>query len=225
VLLDSLSAYVPRIAQPETAAEALEQLTMIAIEFDCAVLFLHHFLKALARSVDAAIGGASAVQRIARSIHVFGAEPVDPLALLVRKVLGDTADEDAAVRILVSDVNARSMRAVNYAQTLGIADTRAVHFAFSREDGRAISADWAAHGPRVPLDLDDAPYRDFGPPLLSYLRGLTADEDTAVLVIMPELVVRGWRRILHNERALYVKRLLLFEPGIILASVPYQLLR
>jgi amino acid transporter len=129
------------------------------------------------------------------------------------------------VRVLVSGVNATSMRAVNYAQTLGIADTRAVHFAFSGEDARAMSADWAAHGPRVPLDLDDAPYRDFGPPLLDYLRELTADEDTAVLVLMPELVVRGWRRLLHNQRALYVKRLLLFEPGVILASVPYQLLR
>jgi hypothetical protein len=129
------------------------------------------------------------------------------------------------VRVLVSGVDATSMRAVNYAQTLAISDTRAVHFAFSREDARAISADWAAHGPRVPLDLDDAPYRDFGPPLLDYLRELTADEDTAVLVLMPELVVRGWRRLLHNQRALYVKRLLLFEPGVILASVPYQLLR
>jgi amino acid transporter len=129
------------------------------------------------------------------------------------------------VRVLVPGVNAASMRAVNYAQTLGIADTRAVHFAFSSEDARAIGADWAVHGPRVPLDLADAPYRDFGPPLLDYLRGLTADEDTAVLVVMPELVVRGWRRLLHNQRALYVKRLLLFEPGVILASVPYQLLR
>jgi hypothetical protein len=127
--------------------------------------------------------------------------------------------------VLVSGVNATSMRAVNYAQTLGIADTRAVHFAFSREDGQAISAAWAVHGPRLPLDLDDAPYRDFGPPLLGYLRGFTADEHTAVLVLMPELVVRGWRRLLHNQRALYVKRLLLFEPGVILASVPYQLLR
>ena len=62
-------------------------------------------------------------------------------------------------------------------------------------------------------------------PLLGYLRELTADEDTAVLVLMPELVVRGWRRLLHNQRALYVKRLLLFEPHVILASVPYQLLR
>jgi amino acid transporter len=129
------------------------------------------------------------------------------------------------VRVLVPGVNAASMRAVNYAQTLGIADTRAVHFSFNGDDARAIRADWAANGPRLALDVDDAPYRDVGPPLLRYLRGLTADDETAVLVILPELVLSGWRRLLHNQRSLYVKRLLLFEPGIILASVPYQLLR
>ena len=42
---------------------------------------------------------------------------------------------------------------------------------------------------------------------------------------MPELVVSGPRRLLHNQRALYLKRLLLFEPRVILVSVPYQLLR
>ncbi len=45
------------------------------------------------------------------------------------------------------------------------------------------------------------------------------------MLLMPELVTRGWRRALHNQRALYIKRLLLFEPNVILASVPYQLLR
>jgi hypothetical protein len=129
------------------------------------------------------------------------------------------------VRVLVSGVNAASMRAVNYASTLETRDTRAVHFAFSREDAERISGSWTRHGPRIPLDVDEAPYRDFGPPLLNYLRELTADDETTVLVVMPELVVRGWRRLLHNQRALYVKRLLLFEPGVVLASVPYQLLR
>ena len=46
-----------------------------------------------------------------------------------------------------------------------------------------------------------------------------------VLVVLPELILRGWRRLLHNQRALYVKRLLLVEPNVILASVPYQLIR
>jgi hypothetical protein len=133
--------------------------------------------------------------------------------------------ERLAVRVLVSGVNAASMRAVNYARTLGIADARAVHFAFSSDDTRVLRSEWSRHGPPLPLDAEDAPYRDLGPPLLQYLRGLTEEEGTAVLLVMPELVVRGWRRLLHNQRALYVKRLLLFEPGVILASVPYQLLR
>ena len=40
---------------------------------------------------------------------------------------------------------------------------------------------------------------------------------------MPELVVRGWARLLHNQRALYIKRLLLFEERVFLSSVPYHL--
>ena len=101
----------------------------------------------------------------------------------------------------------------------------AVHFAFGREDAHEIEEEWRRHGPRIPLVVDDATYRDVGSPLLEYLRDLTAEEGTEVLVLMPELFVRGWRRLLHNQKALYVKRLLLFEPDVILASVPYQLLR
>jgi hypothetical protein len=67
--------------------------------------------------------------------------------------------------------------------------------------------------------------RDLGDPLLRYIRELTSDPDVAVNVVMPELVLHGWRRILHNQRALYIKRLLLFEPRVILSSVPYQLFR
>ena len=40
---------------------------------------------------------------------------------------------------------------------------------------------------------------------------------------MPELIFHGPSRLLHNQRALYIKRLLLFEPRVILASVPYRL--
>ncbi len=127
-------------------------------------------------------------------------------------------------RVIVSDVNAASMRALNYVRALGVEDARAVHFAFNSDDAADIRRAWAVQGPALPLEVTEAPYRDIGGPLLGYLRDLTADEETAVLVVMPELVTRGWRRLLHNQRALYVKRLLLLEPGVILASVPYQVL-
>jgi hypothetical protein len=129
------------------------------------------------------------------------------------------------VRVLLADVHAGSLRAVNYARSLGVPDTRAVSFAFGHEDARHLKERWLAAGMAMPLDLSDAPYRDVGDPLLAYVRELTDDPDTVVNVVMPEIVVRGWSRLLHNQRARYVKRLLLFEPHVILSSVPYQLFR
>lgn len=129
------------------------------------------------------------------------------------------------VRVLVSGVHAATLRAMNYARTLGDVDARAVFFAFGPEESASIRRDWAAGQVSMPLEVIEAPYRDLGGPLLAYLRTLTADSDAVVNMIMPELVVRGWTRLLHNQRALYIKRLLLFEPRVILSSVPYQLFR
>ena len=129
-----------------------------------------------------------------------------------------------AVRIFASGANAASMRAVNWAVSVGLPNTRAVNFAFDDEEAAAIRREWRAEGVRVPLEVLAAPYRDIGDPLLAYLRDLTGDGHE-VLVVLPELILRGWARLLHNQRALYVKRLLLVEPHVILASVPYPLLR
>jgi hypothetical protein len=76
---------------------------------------------------------------------------------------------------------------------------------------------------RIPLEIEEAPFRDLGDPLLRYLRRITADPDTVAVVLMPELVFSGTGRLLHNQRALYVKRLLLFEPRVILGSVSYRM--
>ena len=104
-------------------------------------------------------------------------------------------------RILVADVHAASMRAINYAQSLNADDLRAVSFVGQPEEARALEAAWRAAGITVRLEILEAPYRDLGDPLLDYLRQLTADPGVAVNVVMPELVLHGWRRILHNQRA------------------------
>jgi hypothetical protein len=128
------------------------------------------------------------------------------------------------VRIFVSGANAASMRALNWAEAVGLPDTRAVNFAFAEPEAAEMRRKWLAADARVPLEVLAAPYRDIGDPLLAYLRELTCDGHD-VLVVLPELILRGWARLLHNQRALYVKRLLLVEPHVILASVPYQLIR
>ena len=117
-----------------------------------------------------------------------------------------------------------SVRALVYAQGLGLERTRAVFFSQEEGDSLELEAGWSRLGLDIPLEVVDAPYRDLGKPLLRYLRASTDDPETVVNVVMPELVVRGTDRLLHNQRALYLKRLLLFEPRVILTSVPYQLL-
>ncbi len=129
----------------------------------------------------------------------------------------------AAVRVLVSEVHASSLRAVNYAHSLHLPDTKAVFFAFDSDEARRIERDWLREGIGLPLDVIEAPYRDLGDPLLAYLREITADPETVASVLMPELVFSGSRKLLHNQRALYIKRLLLFEPRVLLSSVPYHL--
>jgi amino acid transporter len=129
-----------------------------------------------------------------------------------------------AVRIFVSGANAASMRAVNWAQAISVPNTKAVNFAFDEADATEIRREWKAEGAGIPLEVLAAPYRDIGDPMLTYLRELTVDGND-VLVVLPELIFRGWRRLLHNQRGLYVKRLLLLEPHVLLASVPYPLVR
>ncbi len=124
----------------------------------------------------------------------------------------------------ISGLTAVSVRALVYAKALGLERTTAVNFSFEEGDSYELEAGWNGLGLDVPLEVIDAPYRDLGEPFLDYLRQRTSEPGTIVNVVMPELVVRGTDRLLHNQRALYLKRLLLFEPRVILTSVPYQLL-
>jgi amino acid transporter len=143
----------------------------------------------------------------------------------VPKLGGDDAlPRRAEVVVPVSELNAASLRALQYARSLGIRETRAIYFADEHdEEAEEIRRDWRQFPTGIPLEVVDAPFRDIGHPLLSYLRGITADPEAVAVVVMPEVVVRGTDRLLHNQRALYLKRLLLFEPRVILTSVPFQL--
>jgi amino acid transporter len=123
----------------------------------------------------------------------------------------------------IAGVHAASLRAVLYARSLGFRETKAVSFAFDDAHARRLEDDWLRFPTGVPLEVEAAPYRDVGQPLLTYIRGITADPEAVAVVVMPELVARGTDRLLHNQRALYLKRLLLFEPRVILTSVPFQL--
>ena len=129
-------------------------------------------------------------------------------------------------RILVADVNAASMRALNYAQSLDADDIRAVFFATEPEEApQARSRLAAAQASRVPLEVLEAPYRDIGDPLLELHP--RADERPRGRRQRRDAGARAPRLATHPPQPTraHVKRLLLFEPRVILTSVPYQLFR
>jgi amino acid transporter len=126
--------------------------------------------------------------------------------------------------VFVAAANDAAVRAINYARSLQASETRAVFFALDPQEVEEIQRDWAER--RIPIELDivEAPFRDLGPPILEEVRAVTSHADSVASVIVPELVVkRWWQNILHNQRPLFIKRLLLLEPRVILSSVPFHL--
>jgi amino acid transporter len=117
-----------------------------------------------------------------------------------------------------------TVRALAYAQSLRPAQLQAVYFAGDPEEAEEILKEWAARKFDVPLSVIEAPFRDIGPPLLEEIRRHTSREDTLVTVVLPEFVPRRWwQHFLHNQTALFMKRLLLFEPDVVAVSVPTHL--
>jgi len=130
----------------------------------------------------------------------------------------------SVVIVPVSAVNDASVRAVVYARSLTRSRVEALYLVMDPEGQQAMIEAWHEHELDVPLVIADATFRDLGGPLLREIRRHTARGDTVVTVVLPELVPRHWwENLLHNQTALFVKRLLLFEPGVVLTSVPFHL--
>jgi Amino acid permease len=126
--------------------------------------------------------------------------------------------------VFVSGVNDVTIRAVNYAQSIDATETRAVYFDLDPERSASLERRWFDSRIGIPLDIADAPFRDLSAPMLNEVRRYTARPDTVVNVVVPEYIVtRWWHLPLHNQTALFVKRLFLFEERTLLTSVPYVL--
>jgi amino acid transporter len=124
----------------------------------------------------------------------------------------------------ISAVHDATVRAIVYARALGAARTEALFLSEDPVEQELVIDDWYERGLEVPLQIVEAPFRELGPPLLAEVRAYTARGDTIVTVVMPEIVPRHWwENLLHNQTTLFMKRLLLFEPHVVVVSVPFHL--
>ena len=126
--------------------------------------------------------------------------------------------------VFISSVDAVSVRAVGYARSLKAHDLRAVFIASDRESAGDVMHEWLERQIPVQLDIVDAPFRDLRTPILREVRQATSRSNSIAAVVLPELIVSKRRHLLlHNQRGLFIKHLLLFEPRVVLSSVPTRM--
>jgi amino acid transporter len=144
-----------------------------------------------------------------------------------------TLDEDEAPMlpsrvhaiVLISKLHKPAMRAVAYARATRPTFLEAITVDVDPEDTENLRNEWARREVPVPLKVLSSPYREITRPVIDYVRSLrTGNPRDVVIVYIPEYVLGRWyEQVLHNQSALRLKARLLFTPGVMVASVPWQL--
>ncbi|WP_329083998.1 MULTISPECIES: APC family permease [unclassified Streptosporangium] len=127
--------------------------------------------------------------------------------------------------VLVSKIHKPTLRALAYARATRPSTLEAITVGVEGPEARALQEEWERRGIPVPLKMLDSPYREITRPILEYVKSLRRRSPRDVVsVYIPEYVVgHWWEHILHNQSALRLKGRLLFQPGVMVISVPWQL--
>ncbi len=142
------------------------------------------------------------------------------------------ADEDDMVLpsrvhsiVLVSKLHLPTMRALAYARATRPDSLEAVTVNVDPEETADLAREWEDRQIPVALKVIDSPFREITKPVLDYVRRARKDSPRDIVtVFIPEYVVgRWWEHLLHNQSALRLKGRLLFTPGVMVTSVPWQL--
>jgi amino acid transporter len=150
----------------------------------------------------------------------------------------DTVDAEAAPRpggitlpsrihavVPVVKINEPTLRTLAFARAIHPDDLTAVTVRVDADETDRLFTDWVRRDIPVALTVVDSPYRDVTQPLLDYVRSIRLRSPRDVVsVFVPEYVVgHWWEALLHNQSALRLKARLLFQPGVMVTSVPWQL--
>lgn len=127
--------------------------------------------------------------------------------------------------VLVQAVNKPTMRAVNYAKASRPSTIEAVFVAVDEDDTERALEAWEDADPGVPLRIIASPFREVTTPYVNYVKGVrTQNPRDLVVAYVPEYVVgHWWEQFLHNQTTLIIRTRLHFTPGVMVASVPFQL--
>lgn len=152
---------------------------------------------------------------VARELEAQEAEEADGMVLPSR---------NHAI-VLVSKLHLPTMRALAYARATRPDVLEAITVSVDDAETRALVHKWEGSDISTPLKVIASPYREITRPVLDYVKRVSKESPrTVVTVFIPEYVVgHWWEQVLHNQSALRLKGRLLFEPNVMVTSVPWQL--
>ncbi|MEJ8278024.1 APC family permease [Pseudonocardia spirodelae] len=127
--------------------------------------------------------------------------------------------------VLVSTLHKPTLRALAYARATRPDILEAVTVNVDDSETKRLVDQWHKRAVPVPLKVVESPYREITRPVLDYVKRIRSDSPrNVVTVYIPEYVVgHWWEQVLHNQSALRLKTRLLFQPGVMVTSVPWQL--
>lgn len=127
--------------------------------------------------------------------------------------------------VLVSRLHKPTMRALAYARATRPSVLEGLTVSVDRAEAERLRERWEELDLPVPLRILDSPYRDVTRPVVDYVRSIRRRGPRDVVVVyVPEYVVgRWWEHLLHNQSVLRLRSRLLLTPGVVVASVPWQL--
>jgi amino acid transporter len=128
------------------------------------------------------------------------------------------------VVLAVSGVHRGTLAGLHYARALS-EDVTAVYVSTGPEATAEMEEKWGRWGAGVRLVILTSPYRLLLEPLLGYIRELARrrQPNEVMTVVVPQFVPeKRWHNLLHAQTGMLLRLALMFEPGIVITSVPYQ---
>lgn len=128
------------------------------------------------------------------------------------------------VVLLVSGIDRKLVRAIQYARALRADKIEAVYVDVTGDAAQRVRRTWDRYDFGIKLTILESPYREIVEPLRDFIRAIPRpDHDHVITVIVPEYVPETAHDvILHEQTSFWIKNMLFDEPGVIIADVPYH---
>ena len=197
-------------------------INAIGLSFTATVLVIVLLTK-FTRGAYIAIIAMAVLFVMMKGIHRHYARVSDEMAVDADESL--TLPSRVHAIVLVSKLHRPTLRALAFAKAARPYILEAVTVDVDPDESDQLVTEWDRRGIPVPLKRLSSPYREITRPILQYVRDIRRQSPRdVVMVYIPEYVVgHWWEQLLHNQSALRLKGRLLFTPGVMVTSVPYQL--